>query len=88
MRSVGGAITPGRGFREGPFSSEVELRELVEDVLLGCAFPEGEAGMNVARVAALKAGLPVSVPGQTINRFCASGLQTIASAVMRYSAPL
>jgi acetyl-CoA acyltransferase len=53
---------------------------LVEDVLLGCAFPEGEAGMNVARVAALKAGLPVSVPGQTINRFCSSGLQTIATA--------
>jgi acetyl-CoA acyltransferase len=52
----------------------------VEDVLLGCAFPEGEAGMNVARVAALKAGLPVSVPGQTINRFCSSGLQTIATA--------
>jgi len=50
---------------------------LVEDVLLGCAFPEGEAGMNVARVAALKAGLPVSVPGQTINRFCASGLDAV-----------
>lgn len=59
---------------------------LVEDVLLGCAFPEGEAGMNVARVAALKAGLPVSVPGQTINRFCASGLQTIASAAERIKA--
>jgi acetyl-CoA acyltransferase len=59
---------------------------LVEDVLLGCAFPEGEAGMNVARVAALKAGLPVSVPGQTINRFCASGLQTIASAAERIMA--
>jgi acetyl-CoA acyltransferase len=59
---------------------------LVEDVLLGCAFPEGEAGMNVARVAALKAGLPVSVPGQTINRFCASGLQTIATAAERIMA--
>jgi acetyl-CoA acyltransferase len=56
---------------------------LVEDVLLGCAFPEGEAGMNVARVAALRAGLPASVPGQTVNRFCASGLQTIASAADR-----
>ncbi len=56
---------------------------LVEDVLLGCAFPEGEAGMNVARVAALRAGLPVGVPGQTVNRFCASGLQTIASAADR-----
>ncbi len=56
---------------------------LVEDVLLGCAFPEGEAGMNVARVAALRAGLPVGVPGQTVNRFCASGLQTIATAAER-----
>ncbi len=56
---------------------------LVEDVLLGCAFPEAEAGMNVARVAALRAGLPVQVPGQTVNRFCASGLQTIATAAER-----
>ena len=59
---------------------------LVEDVLLGCAFPEGEAGMNVARVAALRAGLPVAVPGQTVNRFCASGLQTIASAAEKIMA--
>jgi len=58
----------------------------VEDVILGCAFPEGEAGMNVARVAAMKAGLPVSVPGQTVNRFCASGLQTIATAAERIMA--
>jgi len=56
---------------------------LVEDVLLGCAFPEAEAGMNVARVAAMKAGLPCQVPGQTVNRFCASGLQAIASAAER-----
>ena len=55
----------------------------VEDVLLGCAFPEGEAGMNVARIAAMKAGLPFQVPGQTVNRFCASGLQTIATAAER-----
>ena len=55
----------------------------IEDVILGCAFPEGEAGMNVARVAALRAGLPVEVPGQTVNRFCASGLQTIATATER-----
>ncbi len=52
----------------------------VDDVVLGCAFPEGEQGMNVARVAALRAGLPVSVPAQTVNRFCASGLQSIATA--------
>jgi acetyl-CoA acyltransferase len=56
---------------------------LVEDVLLGCAFPEAEAGMNVGRVAAMKAGLPHQVPGQTVNRFCASGLQTIATAAER-----
>jgi acetyl-CoA acyltransferase len=56
---------------------------LVEDVLLGCAFPEGEAGMNVARVAAMKAGLPYQVPGMTVNRFCSSGVQTIATAAER-----
>ena len=52
----------------------------VEDVILGCAFPEGEQGMNMARMVALKAGLPNSVPGETINRFCSSGLQSIAHA--------
>ncbi len=55
----------------------------VDDVYLGCAFPEAEQGMNVGRVAAMKAGLPVEVPGQTINRFCSSGLQTIALAAER-----
>jgi len=53
---------------------------LVDDVILGCAFPEGEQGMNMARLALLKAGLPVSVPGETINRFCSSGMQSIAHA--------
>jgi acetyl-CoA acyltransferase len=57
--------------------------QTVDDVYLGCAFPEAEQGMNVGRIAALKAGLPVEVPGQTINRFCSSGLQTIASAAER-----
>jgi acetyl-CoA acyltransferase len=52
----------------------------VEDVVMGCAFPEGEQGMNVARVIAMRAGLPTDVPGMTVNRFCASGLQTIAIA--------
>lgn len=52
----------------------------IDDVILGCAMPEGEAGMNMARVAALRAGLPDSVPGVTINRFCSSGLQAIAMA--------
>jgi acetyl-CoA acyltransferase len=53
---------------------------LVEDVYLGCAMPEGSQGLNFARLAGLQAGLPDSVPGVTINRFCASGLQTIAMA--------
>ncbi len=55
----------------------------IEDVYLGCAFPEAEQGMNIGRVAGMKAGLPVEVAGQTINRFCSSGLQTIASAAER-----
>jgi acetyl-CoA acyltransferase len=55
----------------------------VDDVILGCAFPEGEQGMNVARVALLRAGLPYTVPGQTVNRFCSSGLQSIALAAER-----
>jgi len=55
----------------------------IEDVYLGCAFPEAEQGMNVGRVAAMRAGLPVEVPGQTINRFCSSGLQSIAMAAER-----
>ncbi len=65
----------------------IDPRE-VEDVIMGCAFPEGEQGMNVARVAALRAGLPVEVPGQTVNRFCASGLQAIATAAERIVAGL
>jgi acetyl-CoA acyltransferase len=55
----------------------------IDDVLVGCAMPEGEQGMNVARIGLLLAGLPESVPGVTVNRFCASGLQTIAQAADR-----
>ncbi|MDD2308674.1 MAG: acetyl-CoA C-acyltransferase [Desulfuromonadaceae bacterium] len=58
----------------------------VEDIIIGCAFPEAEQGMNFARVAAMKAGVPVEVPAQTVNRFCSSGLQTIASAAERIMA--
>lgn len=50
----------------------------IEDVVIGCAFPEGEQGMNMARMIALRAGLPDSVPAETINRYCASGVQSIA----------
>jgi len=55
----------------------------VEDVLIGCANPEGATGSNIARQVALRAGCPVTTPGITINRFCSSGLQTIASAAQR-----
>ena len=58
----------------------------IEDVILGCAMPEGEQGMNVARIAALRAGLPVEVSAMTINRFCSSGLQAIAMAAERIQA--
>ena len=54
--------------------------ELIDDVIMGCAFPEGPQGMNMGRIVAQKAGLPDSVPGATVNRFCSSGLQTIAMA--------
>lgn len=55
----------------------------VEDVLMGCANPEGATGMNIARQCALRAGLPITVSGVTVNRFCSSGLQTIAMASQR-----
>lgn len=57
--------------------------ELIEDVIIGCAMPEGPQGMNVARVAAQRAGLPNTVSGVTVNRFCASGLQAIAMAAQQ-----
>ena len=59
---------------------------LIEDVLLGCAMPEAEQGMNVARFALLLAGLPDTVPGVTVNRFCSSGVQTIAMAASQIKA--
>src|SRR5258705_12095879 len=55
----------------------------IEDVIMGCAMPEAEQGMNVARAAAIRAGLPVETSAMTINRFCSSGLQTIAMAADR-----
>src|SRR5437763_6965959 len=60
----------------------LDARE-IDDVILGCAMPEGEQGMNVARIAALRAGLPVETSAMTINRFCSSGLQSIALAAER-----
>src|SRR5436853_957498 len=61
---------------------QIDPRE-IEDVILGCAMPEAEQGMNVARIASLRAGLPVEVSAMTINRFCSSGLQAIAMAAER-----
>ncbi len=61
---------------------QLDLRE-IEDVIFGCAMPEAEQGMNVARIASLRAGLPVEISAMTINRFCSSGLQSIAMAAER-----
>jgi acetyl-CoA acyltransferase len=58
-------------------------RAEIDDVVLGCAQPEGEQGLNLARMAALRAGLPIEIPGATVNRLCASGLEAIAQADMR-----
>ena len=70
MRRVEGAVSP----------------EEIDDVEIGCAMPEGAQGLNIARQVLIRAGLPVSVPGMTINRFCSSGLQSIASAAYRIMA--
>ena len=64
---------------------ELDVHE-IEDVILGCAMPEAEQGMNVARIASLRAGLPVETSAMTINRFCSSGLQSIAIAADRIAA--
>lgn len=64
MRQTGGKLDPNE----------------IDDVIIGCAMPEGSQGLNFARVISLRAGLPVEVPGQTVNRFCSSGLQSIAMA--------
>lgn len=60
--------------------TEAVKPEEINDVILGCAFPEGEQGLNMSRLVALRSGLPVSVPAETINRFCSSGMQSIAHA--------
>ena len=77
-----GATLGGHVVRHAVERAGVDPAE-VEDVLMGCANPEGATGVNVARQIAIRAGLPVSVPGATVNRFCSSGLQTIAMAAQR-----
>ncbi len=72
---------------EGAFARVPQLdRSEVDDVILGCAQPEAEQGMNVARIASLRAGLPVEGSAMTVNRFCSSGLQAIAQAAERIMA--
>ncbi|MBV6418785.1 MAG: 3-ketoacyl-CoA thiolase [Steroidobacteraceae bacterium] len=77
-----GATLAGHAVRHAIERAGIEAAE-VEDVLLGCAYPEGADGLNIARQAALRAGCPVTTSGATINRFCSSGLQTIAMAAAR-----
>jgi len=80
-------ITPGATLASFAVRAAVERADidpmLIEDVVLGCGYPEGRTGRNIGRQAAIRSGLPVSVAGTTINRFCASGLQAIAIAAGR-----
>ena len=77
-----GATLGGHAVEHAIKRAGIEAAE-VEDVLMGCATPEGATGANIARQIALRAGCPVTVPGMTVNRFCSSGLQTIALASQR-----
>jgi acetyl-CoA acyltransferase len=77
-----GAVVITEALRRAPGLDPAE----VEDVILGCAMPEAEQGLNVARIASLRAGVPVSASAVTVNRFCSSGLQSIASAAERIMA--
>src|SRR6202011_792510 len=77
-----GATMTGHVIQKAVERAKVEPGE-VEDVIIGCANPEGATGHNIARDAAIRAGLPVTVPGETINRFCSSGLMAISIAAQR-----
>src|SRR6187551_1348488 len=74
-----GAVVIKKAVRRVPGLDPAEI----EDVILGCAMPEAEQGLNVARIASLRAGIPVSAAAVTVNRFCSSGLQAIANAAER-----
>jgi acetyl-CoA C-acetyltransferase len=82
FNKVHGATLGGHAVAEAVKRAKVDPAE-IDDVLMGCAMPEGATGGNIARQIAVRAGLPVSVPGATVNRFCSSGLQTIAMAAQR-----
>src|ERR687892_2221600 len=73
------AVVIGEALKRVPALDPTE----VDDVILGCAMPEGEQGLNVARIASLRAGIPVAASAVTVNRFCSSGLQSIAYAAER-----
>jgi len=77
-----GATLGGHAVRHALERAKLDPAE-VEDVIMGCANPEGATGWNIARQIALRAGMPVSVSGMTVNRFCSSGLQTVALAAQR-----
>ena len=77
-----GAVLGGHVIRHAVERARLEPAE-VEDVVMGCALPEGATGQNIARQAALRAGLPVTTAGMTVNRFCSSGMQAIAIAAQR-----
>lgn len=77
-----GTVLAGHVIRHAVERAHIEPAE-VEDVILGCGFPEGATGHNVARLSAVRAGLPITVGGTTVNRFCSSGLQTISMAAQR-----
>src|SRR5712692_787726 len=77
-----GATLAGHVIRHAVVRARLEPGE-VEDVILGCAMPEGATGHNIARQSAIRAGLPVTTAGMTVNRFCSSGMQAIALAAQR-----
>jgi acetyl-CoA C-acetyltransferase len=82
FNNLHGASMGGHVVAEAVRRAKVDVSE-VDDVMMGCAMPEGATGGNISRQIAVRAGLPVTVPGVTVNRFCSSGLQTIAMAAQR-----
>src|SRR5471032_658173 len=77
-----GAVLAGHVIRHAVERSRLDPGE-IEDVIMGCGVPEGATGHNIARIAAVRAGLPITTAGTTVNRFCSSGLQTISMAAQR-----
>ena len=77
-----GAVLGAHAIKHAIDKANIDPSE-VEDVIMGCGTPEGATGVNIARQSAIRAGLPVSTAGVTVNRFCSSGMQTIAMAAQR-----